>query len=97
MTQPDHARRLALMEEAITVVSCFIDDAYAHLKASTPALCPSSLGPRGANSENHKHGGRGRRWLVPGGGTRDAEGSRSVRKDGDQAERRAVSSLKVLR
>src|SRR5918997_2121166 len=31
MTRPNHTRRLALMEEALTVLFCLIDDAYAHL------------------------------------------------------------------
>ena len=31
MAQPNHTRRLALMEEDITVLYCLIDDAYAHL------------------------------------------------------------------
>jgi thiazole synthase ThiGH ThiG subunit len=31
MTQLNHTRRLALMEEAITVLFCLVDDAYAHL------------------------------------------------------------------
>ncbi len=31
MTQRNHTRRLALMEEAITVLFCLVDDAYAHL------------------------------------------------------------------
>lgn len=32
MTRLNHTRRLALMEEAVTVLFCLIDDAYAHLK-----------------------------------------------------------------
>jgi hypothetical protein len=31
MTRLNHTRRLALMEEAVTVLFCLIDDAYAHL------------------------------------------------------------------
>ena len=31
MAQPNHTRRLVLMEEDITVLYCLIDDAYAHL------------------------------------------------------------------
>src|SRR5918997_3361811 len=31
MTRPNHTRRLALMEEALTVLFCLVDDAYAHL------------------------------------------------------------------
>jgi hypothetical protein len=31
MTQLNHTRRLARMEEAITVLFCLVDDAYAHL------------------------------------------------------------------
>ena len=31
MAQPNHTPRLAHMEEALTVLFCLIDDAYAHL------------------------------------------------------------------
>ena len=31
MTRLNHTRRLALMEEAVTVLFCLIDNAYAHL------------------------------------------------------------------
>jgi hypothetical protein len=36
MTQLNHTPRLALMEEAVTVLFCLIDDAYAHLNPNAP-------------------------------------------------------------
>jgi hypothetical protein len=41
MAQPNHTPRLALTEEALTVLFCLIDDAYAHLNPR--ARCYESL------------------------------------------------------
>ena len=41
MAQPNHTPRLAQTEEALTVLFCLIDDAYAHLNPR--ARCYESL------------------------------------------------------
>jgi hypothetical protein len=42
MAQPNHTPRLVESEEALTVLSCLIDDAHAQLKSVPTATNPSS-------------------------------------------------------
>jgi hypothetical protein len=55
MTQLNHTRRLALMEEAITVLFCLVDDAYAHLN---PNACRYESLKRLSDSEVITHNAR---------------------------------------